>query len=349
MKGLRFLLAAFAALLILPAVSAQPAPSEADAKAYEAAMKQIAERLHPVTGDVPIPGANAMLRLGEDYYFLPADEARLVLTEGWGNPPEVSNQVLGMVFPAGRSFTDDTWGAVITYDPTGYVSDEDAGSVDYAELLTQLQSGEAELNAERTRQGYPAQHLVGWAQSPVYDSRTHSVVWAQNIQFQGEADNTLNYDIRLLGREGVLSLNMVTVMSKLDETRDAAQRFATAAEFTPGARYADFRQGDRVAEYGVAGLVAAGVGATVAKKVGLLALLLAFGKKFIILIIAGLALFGGFVRRLFRGKQQDEVHYEESAFAEAEEAMSPPEPGFDSSAADGPGPLPGQEAPEGAR
>ena len=78
-------------------------------------------------------------------------------------------------------------------------------------------------------------------------------------------------------------------------------------------------------------------------------MLLAFGKKFIILIIAGLALFGGFVRRLFRGKQQDEVHYEESAFAEAEEAMSPPEPGFDSSAADGPGPLPGQEAPEGAR
>jgi uncharacterized membrane-anchored protein len=340
MKSLRYLLAALAALLVLPSVQAQPASPEAE-KAYQEAMKQIADRLHPQTGDVRLPSANAVLHLGEDYYFLPADEARTVLTEAWGNPADAATGVLGLVFPAGKSFADDTWGAVITYEATGYVSDEDAEATDYGELLTQLQSGEAELNARRAEQGFPAQHLVGWAQQPAYDRATHSVVWAQNIQFQGTPENALNYDIRLLGRNGVLSLNMVTGMSKLEETREAARRFAAAAEFTPGARYADFQQGDRVADYGVAGLVAAGVGATVAKKVGLLAAILAFGKKFIILIIAGFVALGAWINRRFLGggpAPEDDSAYdytepmaEEPLLAAAESETAPeagePRPG----------------------
>jgi hypothetical protein len=90
-------------------------------------------------------------------------------------------------------------------------------------------------------------------------------------------------------------------MAKLDETRTAAARFARAAEFDQGARYADYMLGDAKAEYGVAGLVAAGVGVAAAKKLGLLAVILAFGKKFIVLIIAGLALLGGVFRRFFGG------------------------------------------------
>lgn len=313
MGKIRILLAALAAILLSPPIEAQQTPERQGA--LEERLERIAAQLHPVTGDVRLPAANAILHLGDDYYFLPAEEARLVLTEAWGNPPEMATGVLGMVFPAGRTFADDTWGAVITYDASGYVSDEDAESTDYAELMGQLQSGEAEVNAERQRQGYPTQHLVGWAQTPAYDRRTHSVVWAQNIQFQGSPENTLNYDIRMLGRHGVLSLNMVTVMSKLAETRQAAQRFAAAAEFTQGARYADFQQGDRVAEYGVAGLIAASVGAAAAKKAGLIALLLAFAKKGFVLILAGLALIGGFFRRLF-GRKEEEVYPEEPIYSE---------------------------------
>lgn len=309
-------LMAVAAALFLSPVAAVPAAPTATATAEdsEARSRRIAAQLHPVTGDVRIPQANAVLHLGEDYYFLPAQEARLVLTEGWGNPPEATTNVLGMVFPTGRTFSDDTWGAVVTWDPSGYVSDSDAASMDHDSLLTTLRGDEEAINAARAQQGYPATNLVGWAQPPSYDASAHSLVWALNLRFADQAENTLNYDVRLLGRRGVLSLNMVTVMSKLDETRAAAQRFASTAEFVPGERYADFREGDQVAEYSLAGLIAAGAGAAVAQKAGLFAAILAFGKKFIILIVAGLAALGAGLRRLFRRKEEDEpVHYEEAA------------------------------------
>jgi len=333
----RLMILAISALAIMVAAplaarnSAAP-PSQAEA---EARIRQIAERLHPVRGDVRIAAANAVLHLGQDYYFLPANEARIVLTEAWGNPPDSTQSVLGMVFPSGRTFADDTWGAVVTYDASGYVSDSDAATTDYNELMSQMQAGETELNSELTRQGLPTRHLVGWAQSPAYDARTHSVVWARNIRFADAAENTLNYDIRLLGRRGVLSLNLVTVMSRLAETREAAQRFAAAAEFAPGERYADFRPGtDRVAEYGIAGLIAAGVGAAVVKKAGLLALILAFGKKAILFIVIAFAAAWRWIRRLFGGgTEEEEMAAYEAAPAEshaAAEASSPapsePEP-----------------------
>jgi len=111
----------------------------------------------------------------------------------------------------------------------------------------------------------------------------------------------------MLGRRGVLSLNMVTTMPHLAETRAAAQRFAAAAEFAPGERYADYQSGDRVAEFGVAGLIAAGVGATIAQKAGLLALILAFGKKAIFFVVAGIALLWTRIRRLFGGRKEEDL------------------------------------------
>lgn len=327
MNRLACWIAAAAALLIMPAAHAQPAAVPPE---IQQQIARIQSRLHPVTGDVRIEAANVVLHLGEDYYFLPPEEARLILVEGWGNPPESAQNVLGMVFPAGRTFADDTWGAVITYEATGYVRDDDADSADYDELLAQLREGEAAVNEERTRRGYPAQHLVGWAQAPTYDRRTHSVIWAQNIRFEGSRENTLNYDIRLLGRRGVLSLNMITVMSKLAETRAAAVRFATTAEFLPGSRYADYQEGtDQVAAYGVTGLIAAGLGVTLAKKAGLIAILLAFAKKGFVLIIAAVALIVAWLRRRFGAGQEEEpvAYYEpdyEAADAMLAEQAAPP-------------------------
>lgn len=127
------------------------------------------------------------------------------------------------------------------------------------------------------------------------------MIWARNIRFGDATDNTLNYDIRMLGRRGVLSLNMVSSISQLPDIRTAASNLGSAAAFKAGARYADFNAStDDKAEYGLAGLVAAGVGVAAAKKFGLLALLAVFGKKaFIVieaLLIAGLSR----VKRLFR-------------------------------------------------
>jgi uncharacterized membrane-anchored protein len=350
MKRLGLLFGALALLLLPPALAARSAtppapdaapaaPAEPDANTVQAQVEAIEARLHPQTGDIRLPGASAMLHLGRDYYFLPADEARIVLTEGWRNPPEAANGVLGIVFPAGRHFYEsDAWGAVISYEASGYVSDDDAETADYAALLQQLQESEPEINQRRTAQGYPAQHLVGWAEQPAYNRNTHSVVWAQNLQITGQSENSLNYDVRLLGRSGVLSLNMVTGMSQLAATRQAAQRFAAQAEFTPGNRYADHQSGDRTAEYGVAGLVAAGVGAAALSKTGALAVILLFLKKIGIFIVAGIALLWKKIRSLFG--RRDEV--EESYYYEAPPPAEPAAPQTDVEA---PAPSGGEPAP----
>jgi len=299
--------------------SAPAQPPAADEQARERELVAILKSLHPVSGDVVIPQANATLHLGKDYYYLPPDEARRVIVEGWGNPPDTGEGVLGLVFPAGKTFLDDVWGAVITYDPTGYVTDEDAAKQDYDALLTDMKAGVEAANAERVQQGYPAQRLIGWAQAPSYDPRSHSLVWARNVQFTGQSENTLSYDLRLLGRNGVLSLNMITGMSKLAETREAAAKFARSAEFQPGSRYADFRAGDKKAEYGLAGLVAAGAGVAVAKKLGFLGIILAFGKKFLIVIIALLAGLAAWLRRL-SNRGEPEADYQPAAYQSYDEA-----------------------------
>src|SRR6185503_11785604 len=232
----------------------------------------LAKSLHPQSGDVTVAAANATLHLGNQYYFLPADDAKRVLVDGWGNPAEAVSDVLGMVFPEGKTFVDDTWGAVLTYSPDGYVSDEDAKSADYDEILRAVQSGEADENAERKSAGLPAVHLVGWAQPPSYDQEHHALIWAREIQFGDQPENVLNYDIRTLGRRGILSMNMVSSMSKLIEVRASATDLQQIAGFNDGARYTDYQAGDATAGYGLAGLVAAGIGAAAAKKLGLLAI-----------------------------------------------------------------------------
>lgn len=327
MPRLLKLVLALAGLLAAVPLAAQPTAdptSNAQEQARGRQLKELLDSLHPVSGDVDIPGADAVLHLGKAYYYLNPAEAKRVLVEGWGNPPRVAEGVLGLVLPAGKTFLDDTWGAVITWEPMGYVTDDDARTADYSKILADMQSGEDEINQRRREGGYPAQHLVGWAQPPSYDPATHSVVWAQDVAFEGQSVDSLNYDVRLLGRKGVLSLNMLDSMAKLPQTRAAAQAFAQAAEFKPGARYADYKSGDTKAGIGIAGLVAAGVGVVAAKKLGLIAVILLFAKKFLVIILAAFAAIGAKVRGLFRRRRdEDDLGPPPS---EAETLEAPPHP-----------------------
>ena len=104
---------------------------------------------------------------------------------------------------------------------------------------------------------------------------------------------------------GVLSLNMVDTMSHLPQVREAAVELGKTVSFDPGARYADFdAKTDHMADYGLAGLVAAGAGVLAATKLGFLAVILLFLKKgFAVLIAAGLGAIAWF-RRKFRAAEE---------------------------------------------
>lgn len=265
--------------------------------------------LHPQTGDIRIPEAKAVLHLGERYYFLPPAEARRVLVEAWGNPPSQGDGVLGLVIEQGKTIFDSPWAAVITYEDTGHVSDSKAKEEDYASVLKSMQESQETANPEREKAGYPAMHLAGWAQPPSYDAASHSLIWARELQIAGSNTNALNYDVRLLGRTGVLSLNMLSEMPLLGDVRTAARAFGQSVTFEQGATYADFNAStDKAAEYGLAGLVAGGVAVAAAKKLGFLAIILKFGKVILVGIAAAGAAMLAFFRKLFgRKREEDEI------------------------------------------
>ncbi|MEL7487013.1 MAG: DUF2167 domain-containing protein [Pseudomonadota bacterium] len=257
------------------------------------------ERLQPMVGEVTLPAAKATLDVPDAYYFLDADGARAVLEEAWGNPPD--ENVLGMIFPAGATPLDyGVWGATIHYSGDGYVSDKDAQKINYAEMMTDLQEATNSENPWRVENGYEPVQLVGWAEAPTYDGLSNKMYWAKELKFGDAPVNTLNYDIRVLGRGGALVISFIADMNALPSIRETAPTVLAMANFDPGATYADYQPGvDRKAAYGLAGLVG---GAAIAKKTGLLAAIILFGKKFIGVIAIGAVAAFGALRKMISGK-----------------------------------------------
>jgi uncharacterized membrane-anchored protein len=298
----RWAAAAAAAILVVSGsprvLAAEPAVAEPPSQA-EQGVREAREKVQSIekrTGVIKLAWPKATLDTGKAYYFLDTKDSAQVLL-AWGNPPEAAH-VLGMLFPSGVDpMSKEAWGVVIDYLDTGFVTDDDAKTYDYAKLLQDMQSGEAEDNAAREKRGFNTMHLVGWAEPPAYDASHHIFIWAKDLKSGGGDGHTLNYDIRVLGRSGVLMLQAVSSLDDLPAIRQAAESIRQTAQFDVGARYADVdKKSDKMAGYGVAGLIAAGAGAVVAKKVGLLGVILLFGKKFIIFIVAGFAAISGWLK-----------------------------------------------------
>jgi uncharacterized membrane-anchored protein len=276
-----------------PAPEAAPASSEP-----ENAGRDIAPFRYQ-TGDVLLPNKVATLHLGDKYHYLGVAETNRLLRE-WGNPPD--DQTQGTILPADVDpLTEGAWAVFLTYIDDGHVDDADAAKIDYDDMFKQMKESAEDSNPARKEQGYGALHLVKWAEPPRYDAATKKLYWAKEIDFEGSDVHTLNYDVRVLGREGVLSMEAVANIDQLEMIRGEMRPLLEAAEFNAGHRYAEFNQStDRMAEYGLGALIATGVAA----KLGLFAKLLAFlvlAKKFVIVALIAL---GGFVARLF-GKKKD--------------------------------------------
>jgi len=247
--------------------------------------QQLVEDLDYQQGVVALGDIGVELRVPQNFYFLSASHARKTIVDIWGNPPVSAEKVLGMILPATKTPVDDTWGAVITFDEDGYVSDEDAAKIDYSELLQQMQEATRLASEERVKQGFSTLRLVGWASPPFYDKTAKKLHWAKELEFGGDVRHTLNYDVRALGRKGVLKINFVAGVDQLMEIKDVIPAVMSMPEFTQGFRYEDYMPGaDKVAAYGIGGLIA-GKALT---KLGFFAVALAFLKKGWILVVLAL-------------------------------------------------------------
>jgi uncharacterized membrane-anchored protein len=290
--------------LALFSVFAAPSLLAAEESAEESQVRQRIEKLaaglSPQSGEISLPGGKAKLNLPDSLRYLGPADAQTVLVSIWGNPPDKGDPSLGLIVPKGfNPMSDDCWAVDVSYEEDGHVKDDEADSINYDDMLKTMKEGTKSANAERVKAGYEPVELVGWAAKPHYDRQTHKLYWAKEIKFGDGPENTLNYNIRILGRQGMLVLNAIAGMPQLAEIEAATPELLSTVEFTDGNRYADFNPStDRVATYGIAALVAGGIATKMGFFKGLWLAVLA-GKKFIILGVIALA---AAAKKLFSSK-----------------------------------------------
>jgi len=286
-----------------PAVENQQlTPEQAELLKQIKERNEIASKLKFQEGHVPLKDGLATLNLAAGFRYLDPAQTETVLVQLWHNPPR-KEKTLGMIFPASESI-DESYGVVISYVEDGYVQDSEAASINYNDLLKEMQEGTREANPERTKLGYEPIELIGWAAPPRYDKDAHKLYWAKELSLGGDPEHTLNYDIRALGRRGVLSLNAVATMDQLKTVEKDMQQVLTFVAFNDGHRYSDYVAGaDKVAAYGIGALIAG----KLAAKAGLFKLLLVFLAKGWKLLIVAVPLVGAYLRKLLTGRSKEEI------------------------------------------
>jgi uncharacterized membrane-anchored protein len=289
--------------VVMVCVLSMAGPCAAESKGLPETPEEFEAKLGYQTGTVELAGGVATIHLPESFRFIGPEGSRRLLESGWGNPAGMAEGVLGMLIPSGVSpLSREGWGIVITYDQDGYVDDKDAASIDYNKMLKEMQEAALAANKERKKKGYEPVTLVGWAEPPSYDGATHKLYWAKELAFGGAPEHTLNYNIRILGRRGVLVLNAVSNMSELSAIRGQSKDILAAVDFNQGHRYTDFLPGkDKAAAYGVGGLI---LGAAAAKA-GFFKLLWVAILGFKKLIIAGVVGVGALLKRVFGARKQN--------------------------------------------
>jgi uncharacterized membrane-anchored protein len=231
---------------------------------------------------VDLGASIAALEVGKEFAFANATDTRRLL-EQMGNTTDGTE--VGLIVPKAE---DQDWMMVFEWSPVGYVKDDDKDSIDKDAILKSYQDGTEAANEERKKRGLPGLHVVGWFEEPHYDEKTHNLVWA----LKGRNDNgheSVNFNMRLLGRDGYMSVTLIDEPSKLASSKPYVASVLSGFNYKSGKSYAEFRSGDKVAEYGLAALVAGGTAAAAAK-LGLFAIIGKFfakaGKGIVIAILA---------------------------------------------------------------
>jgi uncharacterized membrane-anchored protein len=273
-------------------------------------LRMLATRVAMVAGLFLILGANAQAQdeeLGRKLRELPwqtgpaavgkiADKATVPLAGLRFLDPEPTDRFMAITgnLPRQNSYMlgreDLAWWAVLDFVPEGYVKDDEKIEAD--KLLAILKEGNAESAKERKKRGLPSLLLVGWHVSPQYDTENKRLEWATLLQTES-GERIVNYSTKLLGRSGFTSA--VLVSDPKNFTGDVAE-FKTALkslQYVPGEKYSEFKEGDKVAAYGLGALIVGGAAAVATKK-GFWAVLAGlFGAFWKVIVGVGIAALAG--------------------------------------------------------
>lgn len=260
--------------------------AQGTAQDRKAAMNALHWQVGPTTGSLE---GKATIQVPKGARFLDEKNGSKFL-ELTGNLPSKENILVG-----------DGWWAAFSFDPAGYVKDDE--KVDADDLLKTLKASDAGANDERRKRGLTEIYTDGWHIPPHYDVATKHLEWALRLRSPDSQEPTINYTVRLLGRSGYESAVLVSSPETLDSDVKAFKTVLQGVEFNAGEKYSEFKQGDRVAAFGLAALVAGGA-AAVATKTGFWKVLLGFlAASWKLVAAAAVAAVAG-IGKLFKKKQQ---------------------------------------------
>ena len=207
----------------------------------------------PNSGDI---ANRAKIDLIKDHYFLGEEDTKKFLKLN-GNPESPENYTLYNPL--------EGWFAIFSFSPEGYVKDDE--KIDADGLLKVLKESNAKGLEERKKEGLPLLYLDGWYTPPHYDKENKRLEWATKIH---DKDNNIvvNYSTRVLGRSGYMNVLLVSEPNTLDRDIKSFKTALKKFDFNNGERYAEWREGDKVAAYGLGALVVGGTAAAVASKGG---------------------------------------------------------------------------------
>ncbi len=296
MLRLLTLLMLYSGLALAQPASPSPGPPSAQSRQAEAVAAWQAAQAAATPGPASVTlSGEALLQLPKGMVFIPQAEAARV-TRAMGSTP--GPNLVGIVtnFEA-----KDDWIVLIRWQPDGYIRDDEAAEIKPDAVLQDLREGTEESNKDRIARGFPELELTGWTQPPVYDPAQHRLSWAMGVKAKDEtdADASINFNTRALGRNGYFSLNLISDVSTIDRNRVVSDTLLGNLDFDPGHRYADFNGStDKVATYGLMALL----GVVAAKKLGLIALAGVFVLKFAKVGLLALAGGGLALRKMFGRK-----------------------------------------------
>jgi uncharacterized membrane-anchored protein len=248
------------------------------------------QEFHPVLGPTWVMlGDQAQLSLPEGYASIPKNEIPRAMAKS-------HNSYDGELAFFGPTSEREDWFALVYYHDVGYVRDNER--IDADEMLKAISQATEEGNRQRQLNGWNPMEVVGWSTPPHYDAVGNHLeygILGASIMPDGTRKQSVNYHMKLLGREGFLDVTIVAGESGVESAVQQMRALANGIQFNPGKTYAEYRQGDKVAKYGLAGLILGGA-AVAAAKSGLLTKL--FKPLLLALGAAGVAMLRN-IKRLF--------------------------------------------------
>jgi uncharacterized membrane-anchored protein len=241
-------------------------------------------------------GTMASIPVPEGFTFLDAQATKRFLEASQNIPDGDELGILLRTLP-----NDDHWFAVFSYADTGHVDDSERNAIDADGLMKNMKEGNRRGNEERRRRGWAELTLDGWHQKPFYDTSTNNLTWATSLTSEGEG--TINHSVRLLGRTGTMSVQLVASPKTAEAATSEFNTVLRGFTYNEGQRYAEFRQGDKLAGYGLTALIAGGAGAAAVKS----GLLQKAWKFIVLIVVAAAAAMKRFFAALFGRKEEPEL------------------------------------------